>query len=616
VPSPLERLTRRRSTGAPAPDTDPTPMARAQQLSWPGEAPRKRFMPLLRQALETEPGPRVVVVAGPELDTWVELFAQAWPVADVLFVRADEDPSAMHVQLALEGPFDVVLQAADGTALTQARLFQRLFFHLREGGTYLAPVLLPLSGEEFDAAQAEGAEWTARQTASRALPNEDGALVPPYVGELWDLVAEAQRARLRTEEGRPDRGPRTLDVRGLAHHLRDLDVRGVSLRVVNAHRTHVKLTEAEADAVLLARPDLGEEVESLPPTRMVAPTAYVHNLPRDDYFVPDMSVPKLTLRRYDDPACSRGQVVTSGGFVWPDSYRHHLAPRLRNYFVEDAAPRFGRLRRDIAGADPLPGAWFNLDSEYPGHYGHMLTELLGRMWAWDRVRELAPAVRCLTTLQRDREPQDLVPFEIDILSAFGITPADVHVFDSPCRPETLYSATSMFSLPDYVHPDMVRIWDRVAEHLLPRAAPGPQPRRIFCTRPAGHKRSATNTTAVEALFASHGFEVVRPETHPLADQIAMFRGADVIGGFAGSALFTAALCDTPKTILTVAPISYTARNEHLIAAARGHRIISAWSAPAEPHPEGWWSQAVFAADFTVDLEAEGAWLERQLEALG
>jgi capsular polysaccharide biosynthesis protein len=591
-------------------------MVRAEQLSWPGEAPRKRFMPMLRQALEVDPAPRVAVVAGAQLATWSELIAQAWPAIEPVLAHADDDPSELHVRLALAGPFDVVLQAADTPALDQARLFPRLFFHLREGGTYLAPVMLPLTEEEAATARVEAAAWGVRQTAARPLPNEDGAVVAPYVGELWDLVAEAQHARLRTEDGRPDQAPRTLDVRGLAHHLREVQVRGGSLRIVNARRTHAKLTEVETDAVLLARPDLGTAVDSLPPTTMRAGGSYVHNLGRDDYFRADMDVPKLTLRRYDDPVCSRGQVVTSGGFVWPDSYRHHLAPRLRNYFVEDAAPRFGHLRRDASAAEVLPGAWFNLDSEWPGHFGHMLTELIGRMWAWDRVRELAPDVRCLMTLQRDRDPQELAAFERDILAAFDITVNDVHVFDRPCRPQALYSATSMFSLADYVHPDMVALWDRVADHLLPRAGPGPRPRRIFCTRPVDHKRSATNAGAVEELFVRHGFEVVRPETLPLADQVAMFRGAEVIAGFAGSALFTAALCDTPKTIVTVAPTSYTARNEHLIAAARGHRVISAWSAPEVRHPDGWWSQAAFAADFTVDLADEGAWLEERLVELG
>jgi len=434
--------------------------------------------------------------------------------------------------------------------------------------------------------------------------------------ELWDLVAEAQRARLRPVEDRPEIVARAAEVRGLARHLGDVEVHGVSLRITNARGTDAKLREPEADAVLRARPDLGQEVDSLPATRTVARSAYLHNLAADPYFSPEMEVPKLTLRVYAEPLVSRGQVVTSGGFVWPDTYRHHLADHLHSRFVEESGPRFGHLRRDSSRAERLPGRWFNLDSEWPGHYGHLLTEVLGKMWAWERVREVAPDVRCLISVPPERTELEPRPFELEILGAFGITVDDVHVIDGPCRPETFYSATSMFSLPDYVHPGITRVWDRVGDHLAARAESTGGPRRIFCTRPADHKRACTNADEVEALFVRHGFEVLRPELLPLPEQVALFRGADVIGGFGGSALFTSALCATPKTLVTVAPTSYTARNEHLIAAVRGHRVISAWSEPRLQHPEGWWTQRAYASDFAVDMDGEGRWLDAQLATMG
>ena len=616
MPSPLERLTGRRAAGRPARDSGMTPFEHVQQLSWPGEPPRQRFMPMLRRVLDEQPGARVMVVAGPQLETWADLFARAWPDVEPVLVRHDDDPSETHVRLALAGPFDLVLQAADTTPVEQARVFQRVFFHLREGGVHLTPALLPLGDEEAAAARDEAGADLEQETSSRPWPNEDGVLLPAYVGELWDLVAEAQRARLRSPEDRPDLVPRAAEIRGLARHLGDVQVHGVSLRITNSRATDAKLREAEADAVLEARPELGREIEALPPTTLRATEEYRHNLPRDPYFRPEMAVPKLTLREYADPVLSRGQVVTSGGFVWPDTYRHHLAPHLHSRFVEESGPRFGHLRRDSSQAERLPGRWFNLDSEWPGHYGHLLTEVLGKMWAWDRVRELAPDVRCLLTVQPDREPQALLPFERDILAAFGISADDVQVFDRPIRPETLSSATSMFSLPDYVHPDMARIWDRVGDHLAAQATEADGPRRIFCTRPSDHKRSCTNAAEVEELFARHGFEVIRPELLPLPEQVALFRGAEVIAGFGGSAVFTSALCNTPKTVVTVAPTSYTARNEHLIAAVRGHRILSAWSRPRLDHPEGWWTQEAYASDFTVDMGREGRWLDDELTALG
>jgi capsular polysaccharide biosynthesis protein len=615
VPSPLERLTGRRAAGRPARDSGTTPFEHVQQLSWPGQPPRQRFMPLLRRVLDEQPDARVLLVAGPQLETWTELFARAWPELEPVLVHHDDDPSETHVRLALAGPFDLVLQAADTTPVEQARVFQRVFFHLREGGVHLTPALLPLGDEEAAAARDEEEARLEQERSSRPWPNEDGALLPAYVGELWDLVAEAQRARLRPPEERPDLVPRAAEVRGLARHLGDVQVHGVSMRITNGRPTDAKLRETEADAVLEARPELGREIESLPPTTLRATAEYRHNLARDPYFRAEMAVPKLTLREYAEPVLSRGQVVTSGGFVWPDTYRHHLAPHLHSRFVEESGPRFGHLRRDSSEAEQLPGRWFNLDSEWPGHYGHLLTEVLGKMWAWDRVRELAPDVRVIASVPTDRDDLALLPFEERILDAFGISASDVLVIDGPRRTETLYSATSMFSLPDYVHPDMVGIWDRVGDHLASQAEAIDGPRRIFCTRPSDHKRSCTNAAEVEELFARHGFEVIRPELLPLPAQVAMFRGAEVIAGFGGSAVFTSALCDTPKTVVTVASTSYTARNEHLIAAVRGHRILSSWSRPRLDHPDGWWTQQAYASDFTFDLAREGRWLDELLTAL-
>ena len=114
---------------------------------------------------------------------------------------------------------------------------------------------------------------------------------------------------------------------------------GASLRIVNARRTHVKLREARPTPSCWRDPSwAGGGVAS------ADADAHGHGVRaqprRDDYVSADMAVPKLTLRG-TRPICSRGQVVTSGGFVWPDTYRHHLAPRLRNYFVEEAARRSG-----------------------------------------------------------------------------------------------------------------------------------------------------------------------------------------------------------------------------------------------------------------------------------
>ena len=535
----------------------------------------------------------------------------------LVVVTADDEEAEAHARLCIHGPLDLVLQAADTSALAQARLFQRTFPHLRHGGTYLTPQMLPWTAADQATADEEerAVEGAPIRAQRKALPNEDARSGRPYAGDLWTMISEAQSARLRDFDDHLEVGERFEDIRGLGRRLDRVHVFSKTLRVRASGEDRAKLTEAEADLVLAARPEIGRNVVSLPEITLTSRGSYVHNLAEDPYFVPQMTVPKLTLREYPRPVCSRGQIIASHNVVLPDTYRHHLAPRMVNVYVEESAPRFGRVRRDISAPDQLPGAWFNLDSEWPGHFGHLVTELLGRMWAWDHVKREHPDVRCLLTLQHDRVPAELRQFETDLLSAFGISPRDVHVFERPCRPEALLSATSMFSLPDYVHPDIVETWDRVGDFLAAQAQPRERPRRIFCTRPGGTKRGCRNTPEVEELFRRQGFEVIRPEQYPVAEQVAMFRAAEAVAGFAGSGLFTLALCDSPKPVFAVAPTTYTARNEHLIGSVRGHEIVSAWSQPDHDHPEGSWTQEAFGSDFSFDMSEEGVFLRDQLDRL-
>ena len=323
----------------------------------------------------------------------------------------------------------------------------------------------------------------------------------------------------------------------------------------------------------------------------------------------------MAIRRYDHAYCSRGQVVTKDDIIFPDTFRQNWMERLSNIYVVEGGPRFGRVRRRLSEAYPLEGAWFHLDCEWPGQFGHLMTEQLSRMWAWDQVKSIEPDLKVLITVEPEREPAVLAAFEIDILSAFGIDVDDVHVFTSPCRPERLYTSTPMFALSRYVHPGMDEVWTRVGDHVVSTAPPGDRPARLFLSRPPHLKRSCHNAAEVEAFFASHGFTVVRPEEHSLAEQIAMFRAADVIGGFAGSGLFSLAFCTTPKRVIALGPDAYTARNEFLIAAVRGHELTSVWSRSDVEHPEGSWTFDAFATSFTFDFDSEGRYLEQVLAEL-
>lgn len=575
-----------------------------QAHEWPGSRPVRAFFDLLLKAIGTAPRGRVLVAAADQADVWERVITAAWPEV-LVTVTAGGDESAEHARLSALAPFDVLVQAADVDGATQARTFRRVFWHLRSGGIYLTPKMLPL---DSDSAPTPG-------PARVPLPNEEGEVQQPDGGDIWQLVAEAEGRRLGDFRDPSDGVASFADLRALGRTVREIRVVSKMLWLRTEARMQAKLTEDEADAVLIARPELGREIGQIAGAVLEARAPYRHNLPHDPYFTPTMTSPRLRLRRYERPTCSRGQIVTTGDLIWPDTFRHHLYPRMTNIYVEEAAPRFGRVRRDIVDAEELPGAWFHLDNEWPGHFGHMMTDQLGRMWAWDEVKRLQPDVKVLLTLNHDREPAVLQEWEVEYFSAFGIEPDDVHVFTNPCRPEVLYSASSMFSLADYIHPGIADLWQRAGDGLARLSTVEASPARIFCTRPTTLKRACHNTGEVEDLFRRHGFEIVDPAAHSLPDQVAMFRRAEAVGGFVGSGLFNLVFTPTPTPVFTVGPVTYNARNEHLICAVLGHPLVAAWTGSDLAHPDGTWSPRAFASGFTVDMETEGRFLEKHLAEL-
>jgi capsular polysaccharide biosynthesis protein len=606
TPAPTEAVEER----AWAPPTARDLLTLADEGAWSVNRPHYEALQLVLQAVSRRPGGRVVVTGAADVEAWSSVLERAWPDLTVHRVHVDDEPSAVHVRLTVAGPFDVVVDASDTSAVEQARLFQRVFMHLDKGGWYVARRLVP-GGDAAEPAQASERLERGRD----ALPNENIPEEPPYEGDLWSLVAEAQAARTRDLVDDLSKGWERRDVFGLAGCLAEVHVHSKVLRLVNSTRVAPKLREEEVDAVLAARPELGERLASLPSVTWSATNEYVVNRAGDPYVQTEFRVPEMVLRRYDEAVCARGQIVTRDHLLYPESFRQNWMTRMANIYVIEKFPRFGVVRRDVSSPDPLPGAWFHLDSEWPGHFGHLLTEQVSRLWAFEQVRAVEPEAKVLLTLQHDREPMALQPFENEVLGAFGITAEDVHVFTTTCRPERLYTATGMFSLPRFVHPDIARLWDRVGDHLVRDADDRPRAERLFVSRRPALKRSCHNVAQVEELFRARGFEVMYPEDHALCEQVSRFRAARTVAGFAGSGLFSLMFCRDAKDVVVLGPDAYTARNENLIAAVRGHRVTAVRSRSDVEHPEGWWTQQAFASGFTFDVEDEGRFLAEQLDRI-
>ncbi|WP_436699031.1 glycosyltransferase family 61 protein [Nocardioides sp. BYT-33-1] len=490
------------------------------------------------RAAELAPGddPRVVLL-GPGRRSVARALRRRLPAAAVLAPAGG--PEDQHVALVEHGPVDLIVDTSVGSRL---RHFRACFFHLRPGGSYLV---------------AGGAD---------ELGPEPGPL-----GRVLRAAAASAPEPLRVPKVRP----RLSDRRALRDHVR---VRAAGDDLVLVHDLPDVFAEVREEMVndLLPRLSGGHRVlkvldGGVPPL----PDVREGPVPRTAYAGLGLCSVPLSLRDYREAVVAPYQLVLAGRVVLPDSFRHNQSTRLRSKALASVSPGHSVPVQPLPERVPrMDGTFLHLDDEARGHFGHLLTETLSRVWSWPEALALDPDARVVVCATRKRPA--LMDYEREIYAACGIPRDRVVVAEGPTRVERLLSGTPMLCNPHYVHPRIVEIWDLVGDRLAAGVGSRPPqawPRRIFVGR-RGAKRRCRNAAEVEALFHAHGFETVYPEDHGLGDQVRMFRSAEVVGGFGGSGLFHLALVPEAKRVVEVVSDAYSARNEFLIAAVRRHRTVT------------------------------------------
>ncbi|MEP7089740.1 MAG: glycosyltransferase 61 family protein [Nocardioidaceae bacterium] len=563
----------------PAPRRPPGLVGSARRGGWEVDVATAALLRDLGGVLHERRPPKVaVLVDGPGRD-WRAVLTGTYPraVVDVVDVSG-LDASGLHARLAAAGRLDAIVDDAAREAQDVGTL-KDVLFHLRSGGALL--VRLPLS----------------RGDGSRS------ADVDP-----WTLVTDALSAPPAPEGGsREER-----DRRALAAGVSGLRFGPGHLTVLNRDSRLAKLREDEMDTVLELRgSEAGVVHARLPEQEFTSLCVLRENTEVRDARMPAAySVPAMSLREYHDVVCLPRQIVVQRAVLAPDSFRYNAAPRLVHRYLEDAGPRFADVPAGLKKARPLTGTYFHLDSEWTGHFGHAMTEQMSRLWALEEAQRLAPGLRGLVSRRRSQE-HELMEFEIGIFEAAGLSRSDIVLYDAPVQVEHLMAASPMFSMPTHVHPGLAEVWKGIGDRLVESAPEYAYARRIFCSRRLS-RRACHNLDEVEAFFESYGFVVTYPEELTFAEQARTFREAEVIAGFAGSALFTSCFSVTPRHLVILSPTSYPARNEYMICAVLGHQLDFVWSRPDAEEVRG---PDPRYAGFRFDFEAEGVFLREVLESL-
>lgn len=453
--------------------------------------------------------------------------------------------------------------------------YRHLSYFVDPGGLFIIDELDLASRPQYDDGQGETFRQILGEVVTQMAGQREGATAPRA------FVAE------------------------LAHSTASIDIDHSRAVIRRAGEPQLfKLRGWQANDVLTARygSGWGTVVEERPPFDFTSNALVTSH---GDGPIPDgqrvFTVPPRYLRRYEGAVCSARQVVAYGDYALPDTWRHPHQRVLKHRQLVPSSPFFGRhldatRPTTVTAAE---GAYYYLDTELPGHFGHVTTEVLSRVWAWNRARADHPDLRPLISV---RTPNAEVPlFQRQIFDALRI-PLDQALVLGPrdaVEVEFLYGPTPQMENPQYVDPQLAEVWAEVGSR-LPVGAPA-RDDKIFVSRRPSDNRPCHQTHDVERFFAGLGFRILFPEDHSYLDQKMIFSRARIIAGFGGSGMFNMMFAPDALVIL-LSGHSYNAENEHLIAAANGNRVHYFWGqSELEMPADGHFSVAAFRSAWTFDL---------------
>jgi capsular polysaccharide biosynthesis protein len=435
----------------------------------------------------------------------------------------------------------------------------------------------------------------------------------PHLRPRGSYVVDRGVGNRRTAHGF-DRGDDTL-----ARFVKDVEVSNDVVVVTKRGRHALTIREEQVTDLLPAR-DPGLDVSILE----VRPAGRLDVRLEDTSYGPSragswpdrLTYPEMTLRHYAGRVVSTGAMrLRTDDTILPESFRWPHAATLRHPHYDPATPSFVRLdRREPETV--LYGDFYYVDCLFSGHFGHLTTEVLCRLWGWDRARRELPDVKLLFHTNPARGADGSL--ERQLFAAYGVPDERLVSSDRPVALHSVVGASPMWhnKSPFYAHPDIRETWDRLTTGLL-AGRDAASHERIFVSRGASlsRRRGCRNQGEVEAFFAGRGFHILYPEELSLPDQAGLFAGARVVAGFGGSAMFNLMHCRRLEAAVVISHHAYVARNEHLFASVLGGQLHYFWQPSDVPPPAVGRNKASSGSSFAFDFAAYGEALARVLAGL-
>ncbi|MDF3605878.1 glycosyltransferase 61 family protein [Paracoccus sp. DMF-8] len=196
------------------------------------------------------------------------------------------------------------------------------------------------------------------------------------------------------------------------------------------------------------------------------------------------------------------------------------------------------------------------------HYGHFLLESLARLWGY---RDSSLPVVWAAGRQ-------FTDWELSLFDLLGVARNRLIALRQPVRFARIHVPTPGFIIRRNFHE---RQRDALA---VTPCAPGKA--RVYLSRSSFKSRlfTASGESAVEDILAGRGWQIIRPETLPISEQVAILANAAVVAGIEGSAFHTLMLCAKPQARVIVLRRQNTNANYDTIASTIGldQRDMRGW----------------------------------------
>ena len=567
----------------------------ADQVGLPGNGVARRHLVAIERELRDAQPAHVVVLCDRFPVLTGRVFHRRWPDARVHvlsfgppppqrpseFQVIDTTTSDVLSELVRFPAADVLLDLRKEEEVRKAATLRQAYLSLSEGGHYIVCGMRP----------------------------DRSAFAGNVAQDVLDLVSTRMETRDNRRDNRwKDSSP--LD-RGIGKALSRVVVEDGFLAATKAGAHVLKLDAAAVREAIDVRGGSQAILFAVPPTTVEsASTIWSNDAALEAERLPAASdVDELLCTVYSDAWCAPRQVAAVEGLLLPASYFLPWNRRHRTFGIHDYGTAYSQVPAfDEEELRYLRGTYFHLDNQMPGHYGHVITHDLSKLWAWDAALDEFPDLRVL--LSPNPTTGEVPPHTWQLLEAFGIPRDRVTVFTDGVRVERLVTATQAFQQPPFLSPVVRSVWRRVADALLTQAGTDPLPDRIFVSRRGAMRRRCLNGPELESRFEAAGFTVVYPEDLPLPEQVRLFSSASVVAGYGGSGMINMVYSSGPATRIVVAARSYWPTNEYHLAAMFGGDLRYFWCDPVADGP-----QDGMHADFTFDFDRDGPALDALLQQL-